>query len=134
MMRKNTKQEALDLLKSLRQSINLNDVDQGVLEEIQKVDSFLKENEPKVRKPRKVKSVDTSVPIQDVPGLFRVIDDTTDTYPLGGDVAYANPYVSSYAKVVSGKMVRDLEVGESCVAEYNVSGTGPTTYRILRVE
>lgn len=45
-----------------------------------------------------------------------------------------NVYICLYGSLKLGKLPRDLEVGESCVQKYSMSMTGPTDYRIIRVE
>ena len=50
------------------------------------------------------------------------------------DVEIGNSYISAYGKLVRGKKPADLDVGESCVKSYSLSGQRPTEYKIVRVE
>jgi hypothetical protein len=62
-------------------------------------------------------------------------NDGKDTEAMGGAlVEMDNVYISSYGSHVSGPRVKDLEVGESCVKRYNLSGGKPTEYKIVRTE
>lgn len=53
---------------------------------------------------------------------------------LGGAVGIDNVYIRAYGAHVSGRLVDQLDVGESCVKRYSLSGQKPTTYKIVRVE
>lgn len=61
------------------------------------------------------------------------LEDMSGSEVMGGDMAEGNAYVSSYGKLISGKPPWKLEVGESCVKEYALSGQKPTQYRLVRV-
>ena len=66
--------------------------------------------------------------------MFRIIDDRDDSVVTGADVGEGNAYISAYGALVKGqKPWRELEVGESTLKRYALSGTKPTVYRILRV-
>lgn len=63
---------------------------------------------------------------------FQLRDDTDGTDVLGR-VSEDNVYIKTYGTVVEGKQPKDLEVGESTLKRYALSGTRPTVYRITRV-
>lgn len=49
-------------------------------------------------------------------------------------VSLENAYVSAYGMLVRGRAPADLDVYESCVKRYALSGQKPTEYKIVRVE
>lgn len=51
---------------------------------------------------------------------------------LGGEVGEDNAYVRTYGTVVQGRPPGELEVDESCVKEYALSGQRPTRYWLVR--
>lgn len=58
-------------------------------------------------------------------------EDGNDT--MGGALPYENPYVSLYGALVSGRHPSKLDVGETCIQRYAMSGQKPTDYRVRRV-
>lgn len=61
-------------------------------------------------------------------------DDGKDNDVLGGVVELDNVYIKTYGSLVRGKSPDQLDVGESCIKKYAMSGQKPTTYKIIRVE
>lgn len=49
------------------------------------------------------------------------------------EVGLGNVYIMAYGLLVSGHPPGQLEVGDSCVKRYSLSGERPTEYRIVRV-
>lgn len=66
---------------------------------------------------------------------FRLLtNDGRDEEIFGASIELENAYISAYGKLVRGKPPAELEVGESCLKEYAMSGQTPTVYKIVRVE
>jgi hypothetical protein len=67
---------------------------------------------------------------------FRLTDPKNDADIMGGTMGLGNPYVVGYSKAVNekDKQPKDLEIGESVLRIYSLSGQGPHTYRLVRVE
>lgn len=66
---------------------------------------------------------------------FHIRDTRTDADVLGGAIEEANAYISAYGGPVNkgDKHPRDLDVGESVLRRYSLSGsTG--VYRVVRVD
>jgi len=64
---------------------------------------------------------------------FNILDGK-DENVLGGSVPLNHCYISEYGAIQPGeKLPKDLEVGESTRAEFRMSMTKPTIYRIVRV-
>ncbi len=66
--------------------------------------------------------------------LFRILTDDGKDQDVMGPLEEGNVYIQAYGTLVSGKPPRCLEVGESCIKRYSLSGQKPTTYKIVRVE
>lgn len=64
---------------------------------------------------------------------FRIQDDRAQDV-MGGELALGNAYVSAYGSLVRGRPPAALEVGETCVKEYSLSGQRPTRYTIVRTK
>lgn len=65
--------------------------------------------------------------------LFNILDGS-DENVLGSSIPLNHCYISEYGAIQPGeKLPKDLEVGESTRAEYRMSMTKPTIYRIVRV-
>ena len=67
---------------------------------------------------------------------FRLTDTRTNEDVMGGPLGLANPYVLGYSSGVNAddKGPGELEIGESVLRVYALSGQKPTTYRLVRVE
>lgn len=66
---------------------------------------------------------------------FRLLsDDGKDSDILGCMLDLNNVYIKTYGSLISGKLPEQLDVGESCIKRYALSGQKPTTYKIVRVE
>jgi hypothetical protein len=64
---------------------------------------------------------------------FNILDGK-DENVLGGSVPLDHCYINEYGAIQPGeKLPNDLEVGESTRAEFRMSMTKPTIYRIVRV-
>jgi hypothetical protein len=65
---------------------------------------------------------------------FRLIDDRNGSDPLSGPVNGANVYIAAYpVPMKDQKHPRDLEIGESAICKYSLSGsTG--VYRVRRLD
>ena len=65
---------------------------------------------------------------------FRLIDDRDESEPLGGPLTEGNAYIAAYPKPIEGhKHPLKLDVGESSVCKYNLSGTRGV-YRVYRID
>jgi hypothetical protein len=65
---------------------------------------------------------------------FNILDGN-DENVLGGSIPLNHCYINEYGAIQAGeKLPKDLEVGESTRAEFRLSMTKPTIYRIVRVE
>lgn len=62
---------------------------------------------------------------------FRIQDDQARDV-MGGELSLGNAYVSAYGSLVRGRSPAELEVDETCVKEYALSGQKPTRYTIVR--
>lgn len=69
-----------------------------------------------------------------MPKKFKLVTTDTNDDVLGGAVGIDNVYITAYGSHVSGKEPRELDVGESCLKRYALSGQKPTVYKIVRVE
>ncbi len=65
---------------------------------------------------------------------FNMITDDGKDDVVMRDLEIGNAYISAYGGLVSGKAPKDLDVDESCIKVYNLSGQKPTRYKIVRVE
>lgn len=63
--------------------------------------------------------------------FFAVIDDKDESNVLGGEISGDNVYLRVYPKVIDGKPLSELEVGESSICRYNLSGSSGV-YRVKR--
>lgn len=61
-------------------------------------------------------------------------NDGKDADVFGVPVTLDNCYISAYGMLVRGRAPSKLDVGESCVKKYALSGQKPTEYKIVRVE
>jgi hypothetical protein len=77
---------------------------------------------------------DSEQPYSKAGKQFNIIDHN-DENVLGGSVPLNHCYINEYGAVQPGeKLPKDLKVGESTRAEYRMSMTKPTIYRIVRVQ
>jgi hypothetical protein len=65
---------------------------------------------------------------------FNLLTDDGKDEIVFREVGLGNCYVSAYGALVRGRKPAQLDVGESCVKRFNLSGQQPTTYKIVRVE
>ena len=66
--------------------------------------------------------------------MFKLLKTVDDSDVLGGEVGEDNVYIKTYGSVLPGeKLPADLEVGETTLKEYRLSGQKPTVYKIVRV-
>jgi hypothetical protein len=68
--------------------------------------------------------------------LFKLLRDVPGGHDdvLGGKVSLDNVYVRTYGRTVRGRAPDELDVDESCVREYALSGQKRTQYVLLRVQ
>lgn len=52
-----------------------------------------------------------------------VIETEQGSDVMGGELDYENCYISIYPKILGGKSPKQLEVGESTLAEFSLSGS-----------
>lgn len=65
---------------------------------------------------------------------FNIVSDDGKDEVVFRNLRNGHCYVSAYGKRVSGKPPLYLNVGESCVKVFALSGQKPTNYKIVRVE
>lgn len=66
---------------------------------------------------------------------FKLVNPGTDEDVLGGAVTEDNVYIKTYgSRLADQKPVAELEVGESSLHRYKLSGQKATVYQIVRVE
>ena len=66
--------------------------------------------------------------------MFKLVRTYDDADVLGGEVEEDNVYIKTYGSVLPGhKLPADLEVGETTLKEYRLSGEKPTVHKIVRV-
>lgn len=91
-------------------------------------------DEDEIREPGYYNYLDNRLEDVEKKMKFNILDGS-DENVLGSSVPLGHCYISQYAAVQSGeKMPKDLEVGESTRAEFRVSMTKPTIYKIVRVD
>jgi hypothetical protein len=67
--------------------------------------------------------------------MYKLVTPGTDEDVMGGALTENNPYITCYGARLKGeKPVAELEIGETSLHRYSLSGAKPTVYVIVRVE